>query len=146
MAETHPYAVTLQQLGSIFDKEGVEPQEIADHDTFFAVSWSVAGNRREECFNKASLPRSTSPAAGEWASRLRALGRLLDRRAIDVARIVPTDGGVVISGARWGKYFTARYSAEEVVAGQVTTMTIPAFTDTVLTPLQRRLQQMSRTN
>jgi hypothetical protein len=71
---------------------------------------------------------------------------MLDRRAIDVARIVPTNGGVVISGARSGKYFTARYTAEEVVAGQATTMAIPVVAAPTLSPIQRRLQQLSRAN
>ena len=48
MADSRPNSVTLQQLGSIFDKEGVQPEEIADHDTFYVRRWASDGLEESE--------------------------------------------------------------------------------------------------
>jgi hypothetical protein len=137
------YALTLRQLGSFLDAQRAQQVAIVDHDSFYAVEWEASGVRRESCFTPMSLPRPVTETLGVWAARLRALGRLLDHRGIEIAHITQADDGFEVSGTQHGKYFTARYGAAELPPGQSTPVPMPIHLPAAA-PLQRRLQQLSR--
>jgi hypothetical protein len=122
MVRAGQWETKLGGLGAFLDAQEAHQIEIIEEPRCLAVWWQQGREGpRLCCFigadpGRGSLPgearESRPPESAEWwswAALLGALGREIDQEQIDVASIREEPGGLLLTGACWGKQVSRHY-------------------------------------
>jgi hypothetical protein len=134
MVRAGQWETKLGELGAFLDAQEARQIEIVEEPRCLAVRWQQGREGPRLCsFIGADAPAGSVPAPSlsgivhppesaewwSWATLLRALGHEIDEEEIDVACIKEEPGGLLLTGARWGKQVSRLYPYAQLRGGFV---------------------------